>query len=86
MKTVHLTDEAFAEIATALEEKGRGMEMAIDLLVARRGLDSQDVAEEVENFRRLGQAVLEYHDISNWRRNPSARTLPPGSVFEPLVP
>lgn len=82
MRTVHLTEEGFAEVAAALEEKGQGALMLVDLLSARRGADSPEVQAELAKFERLASAARELYVISTWRSNPRGNAFPPGSVFE----
>lgn len=79
MKTVHLTDEAFEEIARALEEQGNGKGVLIEFLVARYGLQSDQVRAETLAMERLKAAALDFHGVS-WRSGCS-RSLPEGSVF-----
>ena len=84
MRTVHLTDEGFAEIAHAHEEMGRVLLETVDQLAAR-ACDAQDIEawlEEQAKFKRLVSAARELHGISTWRSTPRANTFPPGSIFE----
>jgi hypothetical protein len=76
-----LSDEEFAEIAAALEEKGRGQEMLIDLLAGRNGPQSEAVRKETANLARLEEAALSFYGWS-WRHN-VGNGPPPGSVFKP---
>lgn len=80
-KTILLTDEAYAEIAAALEEKAQGMQMVIDLLTARDGPQCADVLEEVAGLARLTNAAYEFYGVSTWRRN--SGSLPVGTIFKP---
>lgn len=82
MKTIQLSDEAYAEIAAALEEKGTGLGMTIHVLTTRFGPESEQVQGELANFTRLAAAALEFYGVSSWRNN-GGRSLPPDSVFEP---
>ena len=67
MKTIHLSDEAYAEVAAALEEQGKGMVMAVDLLTARFGPESEQVQGELASFTRLASAAFEFYGVSSWR-------------------
>lgn len=82
MKTITLSDEGYAEIAAALEEKGRGQEMLIDLLAGRRGPQSEEVKAEQAKLQSLTCAAYELYGWSSWRSN-GTKSLPAGSVFEP---
>lgn len=81
MKTVHLTDEAFAEIAAALEDKALGQDVLIEFLTGRFGPESDQVKAETETMTRLKAAALDFHGISTWRSN-GARAMPEGSLFK----
>ncbi len=81
-KTVHLTDDGYTEIAAALEEKARGMEMVIDLLTARDGPQSEGVLAERAGLARLADAAFEFYGWSTWRSN-GAKSLPAGTIFKP---
>lgn len=82
MKTVHLTEEGFAEVAAALEERGQGALMLVDLFLARYGAESAQVQAELAKFERLASAARELYVISTWRSNPRGNAFPAGSVFE----
>jgi hypothetical protein len=79
VKTVRLTDEAFEEIARALEEQGEGKGVLLEFLTGRFGPESDQVKAEVLAMERLKAAALDFHGIS-WRSGCS-RSLPEGSVF-----
>lgn len=79
MKTIRLTDEAFEEIARALEEQGEGKGVLLEFLAGRFGPESDQVRAEALAMERLKAAALDFHGIS-WRSGCS-RTLPAGSVF-----
>lgn len=81
-KTIHLTDEAYAEIAAALEEKAQGMEAVIHLLTARDGPQSEGVLAERAALARLADAAFEFYGWSTWRSN-GAKSLPAGTIFKP---
>lgn len=80
MKTVRLTDEAFDEIAAALESKAHGQDALIELLTGRFGPESEQVQSEIGAMARLKAAALDFHGISSWRSN-GVRTMPAGSRF-----
>lgn len=82
MKTIHLSDEGYAQVAAALEEKGQGQEMLIDLLAGRRGPDSEEVKAEEAKLVALTNAAHEFYGVSTWRSN-AGRILPVDSVFFP---
>lgn len=79
MKTIHMTEEAFEEVARALEEQGEGKGVLIEFLTGRYGPQSDQVRAETLAMERLKAAALDFHGIS-WRTGCS-RTLPAGSVF-----
>lgn len=81
MKTVRLTDEAFQEIASALEDKANGQEVLIEFLTGRFGPESEQVQSEIGAMARLQAAALDFHGMSTWRSN-GARTMPAGSRFK----
>ena len=81
-KTVRLTDDAYAEIAAALEEKAQGMEAAIHVLTVRDGPQSEAVLAERAELARLAEAAFEFYGWSTWRSN-GARSLPAGTIFKP---
>ena len=81
MKTIRLTDEAFQEIAAALEDKANGQDVLIEVLTGRYGPESEHVKSEIETMVRLQAAALDFHGLSSWRSN-GTRTMPAGSRFK----
>ena len=81
MKTIRLTDEAFQEIAAALEDKANGQDVLIEVLTGRYGPESEQVQSEIEAMARLQAAALDFHGMSSWRSN-GVRTMPAGSRFK----
>lgn len=81
MKTIYLSDEAFNEIAGALEDKANGQEVLIEVLCGRFGPESDQVKAETEAMERLAGAAHDFHGISTWRSN-GARTMPKESTFK----
>jgi ABC-type uncharacterized transport system ATPase subunit len=61
MKTVHLTDEAFNEIAGAIEDKANGQEVLIEVLCGRFGPESDQVKTETDAMARLARAAQDFH-------------------------
>lgn len=81
MKTVHLSDEAFEEIARALEAQGEGKGALLEVLTGRYGPQSDQVRAETLAMERLKAAALDFHGVT-WRSGCS-HSLPQGSVFGP---
>jgi hypothetical protein len=81
VKTIYLSDEAFKEIAGALDDKAAGQEVLIEVLCGRFGPHSDQVQAETKALERLADAAHAVHGISTWRSN-GARTMPAGSPFK----
>lgn len=61
MRTIRLTDEAFQEVAAALEDKASGQDVLIEVLTGRYGPESEQVQSEIEAMARLQAAALDFH-------------------------
>lgn len=81
MKTIYLSDEAFKEIAGALDDKAAGQEVLIEVLCGRFGPHSDQVQAETKALERLADAAHDFHGISTWRSN-GTRTMPKESPFK----
>ncbi len=64
MKNICLSDEAFHEIAGALEDKANGQEVLIEVLCGRFGPESEQVKTETEAMARLMSAAQDFHGTS----------------------
>lgn len=67
MKTVHLSDEDFAEVHAALTAAMDGQDVMLEVLAARFGSDSDQVKVERARLARMEEADRSLRGVSSWR-------------------
>jgi hypothetical protein len=67
MRTVHLSDEDFAEVYAALVSAMDGQDLLLEALAARFGHDSDQVAAERARLARMEEADRSLRGVSGWR-------------------
>lgn len=67
MKTVHLSDEDFAEVHAAMTAAMDGQDVLLEVLAARFGLDSDQVKVERARLARMEEADRSLRGVSSWR-------------------
>lgn len=67
MRTVHLSDEDFAEVHAALTAAMDGQDVMLEVLAARFGSDSDQVKVERVRLARMEEADRSLRGVSSWR-------------------
>lgn len=67
MRTVHLSDEDFAEVHAAMTVAMDGQDVLLEMLVVRFGPESDQAKTERARLARMEEADRSLRGVSSWR-------------------